>query len=225
MSQAASNGVTWVEEHPEEVKNAGLVCAAVLVFALTLYALVPAITALLGAIFKLVLGVLKLLYWLVMLPIELVLRSEHRVTRSASTPITEHILGSRHQDHQHDPEVLRLHGLRCQIAYVGSHARFSQTADCDCALPQTLSRHADSLPCMDRTRVVSSRPCNPWAPVVVDMSVLSASISMSELIAPATTPLQHPVHSLKSTPRTLNEFNSGTFDKAERRMKLYVYRA
>ncbi|TFK84099.1 hypothetical protein K466DRAFT_567434 [Polyporus arcularius HHB13444] len=75
MSEAASNGVAWVKEHPEEVKNTGLVCAAVVVLALTLYALAPAICLLLGAVIKLVFAVLKLLHSLVMIPIELVLRS------------------------------------------------------------------------------------------------------------------------------------------------------
>ncbi|TFK81038.1 hypothetical protein K466DRAFT_591506 [Polyporus arcularius HHB13444] len=77
--EAASNGVAWVKEHSEEVKNTGLVCAAVVVLALTLYALAPAITALLGAIFKLVFALLKLLQWLVMIPIELVLRTVTRI--------------------------------------------------------------------------------------------------------------------------------------------------
>ncbi|RDX43174.1 hypothetical protein OH76DRAFT_1236986 [Lentinus brumalis] len=75
MSEAANNGVAWVKEHPEEVKNTGLVCAAVVVLALTLYALAPAICLLLGAVIKLVFAVLKLLHSLVMIPIELVLRT------------------------------------------------------------------------------------------------------------------------------------------------------
>ncbi len=61
--------------------------AACVVLALILYVLVRGIRALLGVIFKLVFRVLKLLYWLAMLLIKLVLRSEYRPTGLASTSL------------------------------------------------------------------------------------------------------------------------------------------
>ncbi|RPD54456.1 hypothetical protein L226DRAFT_539851 [Lentinus tigrinus ALCF2SS1-7] len=79
INAAAHTGLTWVKEHPEQVKMAGLVVAAVVVICLTLYALVPAICTLLGAVVQLVWGVLELLHWLIMLPIKLVLNLVARI--------------------------------------------------------------------------------------------------------------------------------------------------
>ncbi len=61
VSAAASKGATWVQEHPEEAKNVGLVSAAAVVLLLTLYALHPLIFAILGAVYNIMAGVLKLI--------------------------------------------------------------------------------------------------------------------------------------------------------------------
>ncbi|TFK84098.1 hypothetical protein K466DRAFT_237472 [Polyporus arcularius HHB13444] len=62
--EAASNGAIWAEEHQEESENPYLVWAACVALALMLYALVRGTEALLRVIYKLVIVVLKLLYWL-----------------------------------------------------------------------------------------------------------------------------------------------------------------
>ncbi|KAI0688577.1 hypothetical protein C8T65DRAFT_746537 [Cerioporus squamosus] len=65
ISVAAANcshaTAAWVQEHPEELKNVGLVFVTVVVLSITLYALCPAILAVVNAIISLVQGVLQLL--------------------------------------------------------------------------------------------------------------------------------------------------------------------
>ncbi len=123
--EAASNSAIWAEEHQEKYKNPYLVWAACVVLALILYALVRGIEALLGVIFKLVIVVLKLPYRFVMLFIKLILRSEYCPTELASTSLNTLALQSS-PHHLIDLILLRLHLLGCQVAYVGSHARFSR---------------------------------------------------------------------------------------------------